>query len=253
MKPGFYDRQRKDGSPKAGIVCFFSLVFFGNADLRHDTGECCGRLSRPSRRAGHLAHAGGRSAPISAHRHDAICQDIAARRSRGGADLRRRSAAEIQLPDPRYSRRPLRQSDLLPGGTPGPGQSGRRTQGARCRPHHCHPYPEPSRQHEPAAARSRPKGDRGRHRVGDRSARRRVPPRRRSSAFRASAAPMSSRNMPKPTACRSGAPIFQPTTGVPSPPRASTTLRSSGSRPRARASCCCTISRRARSQRCRGF
>ena len=54
-----------------------------------------------------------------AHRHHAICQDAAARRPRGGADLRRRSAAEIQQPDPRYPRRPLREGDLLPGRTPG--------------------------------------------------------------------------------------------------------------------------------------
>ena len=54
-----------------------------------------------------------------------------------------------------------------------------------------------------------------------------------------------------PRDCRSGAPIFRPTTGATSPPRASTISRSSGSRPRERASCCCTTFRRARSRRCR--
>ena len=61
-----------------------------------------------------------------------------------------------------------------------------------------------------------------------------------------------SRNMPPPKDFRSGAPIFPPTTGATFPRRASMSSRSSGWRPRAKASCCCTTSSRAPSPRCRG-
>ena len=134
-------------------------------------------------------------------------------RSRGGADVRRRSAAEIQLPDSGHSRRPMRQGDLLSGRRTGQSQSGRRAQGSRCRPHRCHPHPEPSVEHAADADRSRAER---RSTTASRRSRQRLataPRPRRSSAFPASPATTPSRPSRNPRASRSGAPIFRPTTG----------------------------------------
>ena len=184
-------------------------------------------------------------------RHHAIPQDAAARRPRGGADLRRRAAAEIQQPDSGHPRRPMREGDLLHGRPAGQGQSGRRAQGARCRPHGGHPQPEPSNRHAPAAARALQAGDRRRHRLGDGGTGRRHRARAVLPHSRPARATTASRNLRAPRDFRSGAPIFPPTTGAMFPPRASTISRCSALRPRARASCCCTTSSRARSRRCR--
>ncbi len=59
-----------------------------------------------------------------------------------------------------------------------------------------------------------------------------------------------SRNMWPRRASSSGAPIFRPTTGAMSRRSASMISRSSGWKPREKASCCCTTFSRAQSSRC---
>ena len=103
----------------------------------------------------------------------AVSRDAAAQRRRSGADLRRRAAAEEQQPDSRDPRCAMRQGDLLHGRPPGAGQSGRRAQGARRRPHGGDPQPEPSLQHAPPLGRARQGRDRRRHCQCHRGARRR--------------------------------------------------------------------------------
>ena len=135
----------------------------------------------------------------SADRLHAISRDAAARRPRGGADLRRRPAAEIQQPDSGHSRRAMRQGDLLHGRPSGQCQSGRRPQGARRRPHRWHPQPEP-----PARPCTSCRSRRAKQEIDDGiasvhgSARRRHRASRRSSASPVCSAPTRSRNMPKP-------------------------------------------------------
>ena len=145
----------------------------GRAGLRHRADRLGRRLSRPSRRAS-APRAPWWSIPGSIpHRHHAIRQNAAARRPRGGADLRRRAAAEIQQSDSGHSRRPMREGDFLPGRTAGQDNPGRRAQGARRRPHGRPPTARTIRRHGSDADRPRQAGDRQRHRVGDRGAGRR--------------------------------------------------------------------------------
>ena len=138
------------------------------------------------------------------------------------------------------SRLAMREGDLLHDRPAGASQSGRRAQAARRRPHRRHPHPESSADHEQDADRARQAGDRRRHRLGEGGARRRRRNLRRSFAFPACCAPKASRTIWRRRASRSGARIFRPTTGAISRRSASTISRSSGSRPREKAFCCCT-------------
>ena len=174
--------------------------------------------------------------------------------SRGGADVRRRTAAAQQQSDPGHSRRAMHQGDLL-----------------HDRPHGAKPIRKASASCATPATPSAPTArtirstmnkmpiERARQEIDDGIASVKAALGddadsrwRRSSAFPACCAPKPSRTISPRRASRSGAPISRPTTGGIFRRRGSTISRSSGSRPRARASCCCTTSRRAPSPRCRG-
>ena len=175
---------------------------------------CLGRrLSRPSRRARHLANPGGRSARASPHRHHAICRNAAAGGSRGGADLRRRAAAALQQPDSGNSGLAMREGDLLPGRP----QAQANPEGVRKVRDAGHTVATHTQNHPPGIAppadRTRPAGDRRGHRVGDGGAGRR----RRAGPVLSRARPRARRSdrglCRRRWASRSGAPISRPTTG----------------------------------------
>ncbi len=215
--------------------------------LRYAAGRVGRRLSGPSRRARHVAHAGGRSKGTSHDRHHAIRPYAAAGRSRGGADLRRWSAAEEQQPDPadsrrrNASRRPSSRSASRP--TPIRKACARSAMPAT-------PSPPTPRTIPPTCSGCRSTAPSRRSTTASRRSRRRwptAPRRRRSSASPACPQRRRSRNIWPRRASSSGAPIFRPTTGATSRRSASMISRSSGWRPREKASCCCTTFSRARS------